>query len=295
MLLPATRTLRVHAELPAHFARSRPSDWSSANFGGRKFGSFLEGPAFDAAGNLYVVDIPFGRIFCLGTAGDWRAICEYDGLPNGLKVEGDGNLLVADHKRGLLRIDPATGASQVLFDSLDGKPLLGLNDLTMAPDGTIYVTDQGQTGLHDPRGRVLRLTRERAVEVILGNGPSPNGLVFDADRAWLYVAMTRANAIWRVPLVQGRPSKVGLAIQLSGGIGPDGLALDERGNLLVAHPPIGIWQFDRHNLPSALFRTEDDSYVTNLALRRISGRTHLFATDSLNGRIVTAALDDVDA
>ena len=285
------RTLQIHSELPSPLAAGRRSAWADLNFNGRSMGSFLEGPDFDADGNMYVVDIPFGRIFCLTASGHWRVVTEYDGWPNGLKVLPGGRLVVADHKIGLIGIDIASGARDILVDSVNGDPLLGLNDLTIAGNGDLYVTDQGQTGMHDPRGRVLRITKERAVDVIISNGPSPNGLVFDAGRGWLYVAMTRANAVWRVPMVDGRASKVGIAIQLTGGIGPDGLALDPYGNLLVAHPPVGIWHFDSSNMVSTLFATEQDSYVTNLVVRHSDNRTRIFATDSRNGRIVTADLD----
>lgn len=103
--------------------------------------------------------------------------------------------------------------------------------------------------------------------------------------------MTRANAVWRVPFVGGRPSKVGLAIQLTGGIGPDGLALDPGGHLLVAHPPIGVWQFDANNLPVCLFTAPAGAYVTNLAVAR-DARPRLYVTDSINGRILMAELDE---
>lgn len=286
---PLLRSLEVHAQLPAALRAPRRSAWADINAEGRELGSFLEGPAFDAAGNLYVVDIPFGRIFRLDPQGHWTTVAAYDGWPNGLKVEADGRLLVADHKRGLLRIDPARGDPMVVFDRCNDAPLLGLNDLTFAPDGTLYVTDQGTTGLHDPRGRVLRVKPDNTVETLLDNGPSPNGLVFARNQPWLYVAMTRANAIWRVPLVEGRPSKVGVAIQLSGGIGPDGLALDPQGRLLCAQPPIGIWQFDAEGLPAALYRASEPAFVTNLVVQPGSP-PRLFATDSLAGRILTAEL-----
>ena len=56
----------------------------------------------------------------------------------------------------------------------------------------------------------------------------------------LYVAVTRANAVWRVPLMpDGSVAKVGNFIQLSGGGGPDGLAVDRDGNLAVAHIGLG--------------------------------------------------------
>ncbi|MGY4498450.1 sugar lactone lactonase YvrE [Bradyrhizobium sp. GM24.11] len=51
---------------------------------------FIEEPSFDKSGNLYVVDIPFGRIFRISPDGIWSLIIEYDGWPNGLKIAPDG-------------------------------------------------------------------------------------------------------------------------------------------------------------------------------------------------------------
>jgi hypothetical protein len=44
--------------------------------------------------------------------------------------------------------------------------------------------------------------------------------------------------------LDGSVSKVGVFVQMSGGIGPDGMAMDEAGNLAVCHPGIGAaWLF----------------------------------------------------
>jgi gluconolactonase len=287
----AVRDLSELTRLPAALATPRRSAWADANLDGAALRCFLEGPACAADGSLLVVDIPFGRVFRIEPGGTWQTIYAYEGWPNGMKLLPDGRLLVADHRRGLLRIDPRQGTSEVLADRLSDRPLLGLNDLAFGPDGALYLTDQGRTGLHDPSGRVLRFDGSR-LECLLDICPSPNGLVFDRERPWLYVAMTRANAIWRVPLREGRPTKVGLHIQLSGGIGPDGLAVDARNRLLVGHPGVGVWLFDRHGLPLALYRGPADGYLTNLALRSEEGGTRLFVTDSIAGRIMTARLDD---
>jgi gluconolactonase len=282
---PRQRPLTVWSELPRHFAPSRRSAWADLNLGGRALGCFLEGPVFDAQGHLWVADIPFGRVFRIDPDREWSLVAEYDGWPNGMHWS-DGRLLVADHRRGLVSLDPVSGRHEVVLADLDGVPFLGLNDLAVAPDGTLYLTDQGQSGLHRSEGRVLRIAPGGRPGIILDNGPSPNGLVLDPQRDWLYVAMTRGNCVWRVPFVDGQPSKVGLAIQLSGGIGPDGLALDPQGNLLVVHAPIGVWQFDRNNLPRCFFAAPDDAYVTNLAVRD----SRIFVTDSIAGRILTANL-----
>jgi gluconolactonase len=284
--------LEVHAAIPAPMIRPRESAWARVKAPHRpEVGCFLEGPAFDDHGNLFVVDIPFGRIFRLSPAGAWSLVIEYDGWPNGLKVAGDGRLLVADHKLGLVRVDPEHGAWEVLTEDAAGRPLLGLNDLTFGPDGLIYATDQGESSLVEPNGRVLRIDRNFHSEILLDCGPSPNGLVFDAGGANLFVGMTRANAVWRLPLRDGRVQRAGLAIQLSGASGPDGLALDSAGNLLVAHAPLRIERFDRDGLPIDCYWRRGTT-VTNLAVRTIGGRDHIFVVDSFAGQILTAPLRD---
>src|SRR3546814_6709308 len=64
----------------------------------------------------------------------------------------------------------------------------------------MYFTDQGLTGLHDPTGRVLRLRADGRLDCLVDTVPSPNGIVLDREEAHLFVAVTRANQVWRIPL-----------------------------------------------------------------------------------------------
>jgi gluconolactonase len=73
----------------------------------------------------------------------------------------------------------------------------------------------------------------------------------------LYLAVTRGNAVWWVPLnPDGTLGRVGIFIQFSGGIGPDGMAMNAEGNLAICHVRMGsVWLFRRlgrplHELPS---------------------------------------------
>src|SRR3546814_10352006 len=96
--------------------------------------------------------------------------------------------------------------------------------------GNLYFTDQGQTGLHDPSGRVYRLRPSGQLDLLLSNGPSPNGIALDPSGHVLYMAMTRANAVWRAPvLADGSLSKVGAFRTFFGASGPGGLAVDATG------------------------------------------------------------------
>jgi gluconolactonase len=288
--VPKTKSFDVFSEMPRHFAKPERSLWADINLAGSEVGCFLEGPTFDLYGNLFITDIPFGRIFRIDTDGRWSIVTAYEGWPNGMKTDAQGDLLIADHKLGLLHVSASTGNCDVLLNEIDGEPLLGLNDLTISADGSIYATDQGQTGLHDPRGRVLRVQADGHAQILIDNGPSPNGLVFDRHKPWLYVAMTRGNAIWRIPLLNSAATKVGIAVQLSGGVGPDGLAVDRRGQLLVVQAPIWVWRFDRFGRPIDLWQADEDSYVTNLVIREKSGNETMYVTDSIAGRILYASI-----
>jgi gluconolactonase len=53
---------KVFSAMPDQFRRKGArSTWADANRPGQPTDCFIEGPSFDANGNLYIVDIPFGR------------------------------------------------------------------------------------------------------------------------------------------------------------------------------------------------------------------------------------------
>src|SRR5690606_15157312 len=102
-------------------------------------------------------------------------------------------------------------------------------------------------------GGLYRLSAEGRLDRLLDNIPSPNGMALSGDDSTLYLAVTRANAVWRVPLANfenGSPTRVGVYLQLSGGTGPDGVAMGADGSLAVTHIGLGtVWFFDRLGEP----------------------------------------------
>ena len=114
---PESRPLTQWTSMPESFRqRGRTPAWALANRAGQATDSFLEGPSFDRDGNLWVTDIPFGRLFRINTARDWQLMSEYDGWPNGLKIHRDGRILIADYRRGLLAFDPRSQSISPLLD-----------------------------------------------------------------------------------------------------------------------------------------------------------------------------------
>ncbi len=290
--IPEIRQFEFVSRLPDALCKRATSEWADRNFGGAELDAFLEGPAFDTSGNLYVVDIPFGRILTLSTEGNWSVVTEYDGWPNGMKLVGDHRFVVADHKNGLVEVERSTGKVRVISSEYVGQPFHGLNDLTVASSGDIYFTDQGQSGLHAPHGRVFRLSADGELTLLLSDVPSPNGLVLSQDEQILFLAVTRANAIWRLPMMpDGSVTKVGTFIQLSGGVGPDGLARpDGIDALLVAHPGVGVWHFGEDGTPDVIWQREGRAYTTNLAANPVETDSY-FVTDSVNVTILSFHVD----
>jgi gluconolactonase len=275
--------------LPAKYRKKGRTRWSDPNRQLAEVDSFLEGPSFDRDGNLWCVDIPFGRVFKVSPRGEWDLVVQYDGWPNGLKFHRDGRAFVADYKRGLLTLDTKSGKIEPVLETAFSEGFKGLNDLHFADNGDLYFTDQGQSGVADPSGRVYRLRANGELQRLVQNAPSPNGITLNARNTQVYVAVTRAQQIWRLPLMAGgTPSKTGVAIQLSGGhAGPDGIEIDAEDGLIVCHLGVGIWRFDANCLPTHLAHAgEEHRLMTNIAFR---GKK-LFITDSLNGEILTAEM-----
>jgi gluconolactonase len=252
MVFEAPRPLvpRLVASLPARFRRPRRSAWAAANRGDAELDSFLEGPCFDADGRLHVVDIPFGRVF--RAEGTWQEIACYRGWPNGLAWHPEGRFLLADYRLGLLRLGPEGGEPEPVLETVATEGFRGLNDLVLTPDGAVLFTDQGQTGLQDPSGRVWRLWPDGRLDRLIANGPSPNGIALSRGGGHCFVAMTRACEVWRFPLrADAVVGKANLFLRLPGGVsGPDGLAVDAADRLWVAQPGHGlVWCADPYGVP----------------------------------------------
>ena len=237
-----------------------------------------------------VLDVAWGRILAVDPSGRFDVVLEYDGAPNGLAVVDGCEFAIADARRGFVWVEgsPHTSlaVSRVKEDWM-GDSFHGLNDLIVTRDGGILATDQGSSGLHDPYGRVVHLASDGTESVVLDGLPSPNGLALVSDTE-LLVAMTRDNSIWRIPLTeQGEPFRVGRYIQLSGGIGPDGIAVTPDGWLLVAHLGMGVvWLFDPEGRRSGAFEAPEGRATSNVAIDLERGE--IVVTESETGSVLIA-------
>ena len=286
---PAVVEARVLTRIPDALRSRRRTDWCDANKPGHEIDSFLEGPCFDREGNLYVCDIPFGRIFRISPALEWTLVCEYDGWPNGLALHRDGSLWIADYRRGLLRHSREGGSPAPILAHRNSESFKGLNDLAFDAQGRCYFTDQGQTGLHDPTGRVYRLDG-RKLDLVAAGIPSPNGVALDTSGRFIFIAATRANAVWRGPLLEdGTVSKLGAFRTFFGASGPDGMAIDVENRVVVCHASLGgAFVMNARGEVTHFVKSPAGATVTNVAYR--PGTSKAVFTESETGSILEADL-----
>lgn len=288
---PPVIATEVFATLPAALRKNETAAWLRVQKHGVKTHSFLEGPSFDHAGNLYVTDIPFGRIFRIKPDGTFTQVAEYDGEPNGLKFAPDGRIFIADHKHGIMHLDPESGTVTPFLDRPRLERFKGVNDLFFADNGDMYFTDQGQSGLQDPSGCVYRYSADGRLDCLMNNIPSPNGIVLAPGGGSVFIAVTRANSVWRAPIrSDGTVSKVAAFINLSGGFGPDGLAIDSEGNLAICHPGLSsVWLFDDDGEPIARVKSGTGKVLTNCAYGGPGGQ-YLYITEADTGHVLRAKM-----
>lgn len=213
----------------------------------------------DEQGRL-VTGVEDGRVLRLSEEGRRiDQVADTGGRPLGVELLGDGRLLVCDAARGLLAVDPDSGAVEPLVAGgtmAGGRPLRLCNNAAVARDGTVFFTDSTQRFPlehymadvleHGGTGRLLRRDVSGEVTELLDGLQFANGVALSADESYVAVAETGSYRIQRVWLDSGR-SEV-LADNLPGI--PDNLSTGADGLIWVAlvtpRSPVLDWTASRH-------------------------------------------------
>jgi sugar lactone lactonase YvrE len=134
-------------------------------------------------------------------------VADTGGRPLGIEMLPDRRLLVCDARRGLLVVDPASGAVESLVADVDGRPMRFCNNAAVARDGTVYFSDTSTVyGIDAWRsemvevtrtGRLLRRSAAGEVEVLLDGLAFANGVALAADESFVAVAETAARTVVR--------------------------------------------------------------------------------------------------
>lgn len=95
-------------------------------------GLYLEGLAVSGDGAVWFSDVIAGGVHCCKSDGSTESFNPERLWTGGLLIDQVGKLL-STGQGGIMRTCPATGESDWLLDSIDGRPINGINE--MAPDG----------------------------------------------------------------------------------------------------------------------------------------------------------------
>lgn len=209
---------------------------------------FTEGPASDAAGNVFFTDQPNDRILQWSVEGKLSTFMQPCGRSNGLCFDAHGNLWAcADEKNELWCIDTNKKATVVVKD-YQGKLLNGPNDLWIRPDGGIYFTDPFYKRDYWKRGPseqdrecvyFLAADRKRLARVA-EDLKQPNGVIGTPDGKTLYVADIAARKTYAYDI---QPDGTLDGKRPFCELGSDGMTIDREGNVYLTGK--GVTVFDK--------------------------------------------------
>jgi gluconolactonase len=214
---------------------------------------FLEGPAVDAAGNVFFSDISGNRILKMDSQGSVSTFRADSGRTNGNTFDAQGRLISCEGaengpggRRRIVRTNIATGEVEVLTDRYEGMRYNSPNDVVVDSLGRVWFTDPlyapDRSVMEQKDEAVYRIDRDGKVTRVITQPAigRPNGLAITPDARTLYLVDSDPSPggnrkIWTFEIsADGAAGKQRLVYDFGRGRGGDGMRLDSRGNLWIA-------------------------------------------------------------
>ena len=195
--------------------------------------NFPEGPNFAADGKLWFTELKAGCLTCFDGGKLERHVA--GGNINGMRFDAAGDIWFTDSENHKLRkFFPRKNRFADVLDSVGGEKLNRPNDLAFDAAGNLIFSCHAD-GRTEPLGYLVVLTKDGNPKVVSRNKFFPNGIAFSQDGRWLYFSETYkwriGRAVWdaaSASILDEQPW-----VETGGPIGPDGMALDEAGNIYV--------------------------------------------------------------
>jgi gluconolactonase len=205
---------------------------------------FTEGPAWSPEGFLLFSDTVTNKLHKLAPGQRDSEFADIPGGPIGNAYDSDGRLYTCEFRGRRITRTSKSGKVEVLAARFEGKRLNAPNDIVVRRDGHVYFTDPAFGNQQDTRELdfygVFHLTSKGEIEAIVKLKTRPNGLALSPNGRTLYVTDSDAKCVRAYDLGRGgdldRSGAGGegrVIVEKIPGV-PDGIRVDEKGNLWVA-------------------------------------------------------------
>ena len=244
----------------------------------------IEGPACDRDGNIFAVN--FKRQQTIGRTTPAGKAEHFVTLPNkstgnGIRFDRKGRMYIADYvEHNVLRIDPATRKIEVFaHEPKMNQP----NDLTIAPNGTLYASDPNWS---EKTGQLWRIDTDGKVTRVASDMGTTNGIEVSPDGKKLYVNESVQRNVWAFDIKADGSLANKKLLKKFPDFGFDGMRCDVDGNLYITRHGKGTVVI---LTPSGKILREIDvlgSKPSNICFGGPDGRT-AYVTEMEHGRLVT--------
>lgn len=208
--------------------------------------SFTEGSSVDKQGNVFFTDQPNNQIWEYSADGKLSLWMDNTERSNGTCFDNNGNLIsCADEHNRLISISPDKKIT-VLVNDYKGRLMNGPNDVWVAPNGDMYITDpyyqrdywtrkkpdlESQDVYYLPKGTHILI-------MVVNDMKQPNGIVGTPDGKYLYIADIAGNKTYKYTIqANGKLADKQFFCEL----GSDGMTLDEKGNVYLTGKGVTIF------------------------------------------------------
>lgn len=194
---------------------------------------FTEGPVWLPREGLLFSDVPADTIY----RADKSVFRSPSGQSNGLTLDPQGRLVVCQHQARCVTRMEADGGETVLAERFEGKRFNSPNDVVVRSDGAVFFTDPPyglKGGLQGPDAEldfcgVFCIAPDGTVRLLARDFKKPNGIALSPDEKTLYVADTDGGHIRAFDVADdGALGNDRIFFHVTH---PDGMAVDERGNI----------------------------------------------------------------
>ena len=195
------------------------------------FTSGIEGPACDAAGNLYAVNYErqhtIGKVTPDGTASVFVELPS-GSIGNGIRFDSEGFMFIADYtNHNILKVDMDTREISVhAHEPTMNQP----NDIAIGANDILYASDPNWAA---STGQIWRIDTDGNVTLLEADMGTTNGIEVSPDEKVLYVNESAQRNVWAYDLSpEGEVSNKRLLIQFPD-FNMDGMRCDIEGNLYI--------------------------------------------------------------